>query len=373
MKNLYKITFLLIAAFGSASLFAQDIQFSFVATPNGNNTTTVVFSATNTGGAVENMAGFTIDFYYDMNETLVSTVDFTGVSAGGWNWGTANQTITNHQAVNNPMVPITHTGYFVYQNFDNNFTGVNLNPAETVELGTVVFDNSPNKQFDGGEGFLETTAEQPGLEYFGDDFTPHAVFTNGTQQQILPIVIRSFVATKNDKAVNLDWSTSSESNGSHFEIERSQDLSTWSQLGTVDAIGESATVQEYSFLDDKLPLNARTYHKTFYYRLKMVDNDGQSEYSEVRSARFDLDGEGDFLVYPNPSINEVYVNLSNISAESGPATMNILNMNGQLVKKVSLETSDDIRVDISDMAAGVYYFIVQQEAQTFSQKVIKVD
>jgi len=373
MKNLYKITLLFIAVMSSASLMAQDIQFSFVAVANGNNTSTVTFSATNTGGAVENLTGFTIDFYYNQGETTVSTVDFTGVSGGAWNWGTANQTITNHQAVNNPLVPITHTGYFVYQNFDNNFVGQNLNPGETVELGTVLFDNSPSKQFDGGEGFLETTVEQPGLEYFGDDFVGHAVATNGTQQQILPIVVRSFSVIKSERTSLIDWITSSETNGSHFEIERSQGLDTWKQIGTVDAVGESTTDQEYSFVDDKLPLNARADHKTFYYRLKMVDNDGQFEYTDVRAVRFDFDGEADFLVYPNPSINEVFVNLSTISPESGPATMVVLGIDGQLVKRVSLETSDDIRVDVSDMTAGVYYFIVNQNGETFTQKVIKVD
>ena len=150
MKYFYKITFLLTAVLSSASLFAQDIQFSYIATPNGDNTTTVVFSITNTGGSAENFGTFTIDCYYDDDETSVQSVDFTNVSAGTWNWGVANQTIVNHQAVNNPAVPITHTGYFVYQNIDNNFVGVDSNPSETVELGTVVFHNSDNKPFDGG-------------------------------------------------------------------------------------------------------------------------------------------------------------------------------------------------------------------------------
>jgi hypothetical protein len=373
MKYLYKITFLLLAAFGSSSLFAQDIQFSYVAVPNGDNTTTVTFSATNTGGLAENLAGFTIDFYYDDNETSVSTVDFSGVSGAPLNWQSTNQTVVNHQAVNNPLVLITHTGYFVYQNFDNNFIGVNLNPAETIVLGTVIFDNSDNKPNDGGEGWLETTAEQPGLEYFGDDFTGHEVFTNGTQQQILPIVIRSFEVSKLDRTVMLDWTTSSEVNGSHFEIERSQDFSSWTNIGTVKAVGESSTEQKYNFLDEALPLNTREDHKNFYYRLKMVDNDGSHEFSEIRSVRFDFDAEANFLIYPNPSINEVYVNLSSVSPETGPATLHIINMNGQLVKKVMLNTSDDIRVDISTLNAGVYNFLALQGEQSYIQKVIKVD
>ncbi|MFT4533957.1 MAG: hypothetical protein ACJA1A_003029 [Saprospiraceae bacterium] len=374
MKYLYKITLIFIVAITASNLIAQDIQFSYVAVPNGDNTTTVTYCATNTGGVIEELGAFTIDFYYDDNETSVMTVDFSPVSGAPWNWGTANQTITNHQAVNNPSVPITHTGYFVYQNFDNNFTGVNLNPGEKFTLGTVVFNNADNKPNDGGEGFIETSVEQPGLKYSGIDggnFIEHDVFTNGAQQQILPIVIRSFTATKGEKSVNLDWSTSSEINGSHFDVQRSQNLSDWTTIGTVKAVGESGTEQNYDLLDNELPLSTRS-SKTFYYRLNMVDNDGAAELSEVRTVRFDVDG-AEFIVYPNPSFNEVFVNLSSITTETGPATMNVINMKGERVKDVTLSTNDDISVDVSTLTAGVYYFVVRQGEDTFTQKVIKID
>lgn len=374
MKYIFTTIFALTFVFG---LSAQDIRFKFTTMANGDNTNTVTFQIENTGAVPENFGSFAINFYYDQAETqILSTadVDFTPVSAGTWNWAVANEIITLHQANNNPSVPSSHTGYFVYQNLDNSFAGVMIDPGETVTLGTVLFDNSPGTSNDGGEGFMATIVEQLNHEYAGlDDFAGHDVLEIGAKQQILPITLRSFTATKNDRSVNLDWTTSSESNGSHFEIERSQDLEVWTALGTVAAVGESTILQDYAFLDDKLPLNARSYHKTFYYRLKMVDLDEQSEYSEIRSVRFDLDGEGDLLVYPNPAINEVYVNLSSVTPESGPATMNIVNANGQLVKRVVLSTSDDIRVDVSDMTPGVYYFLVDQEGQSFSQKVIKVD
>lgn len=198
-------------------------------------------------------------------------------------------------------------------------------------------------------------------------------YTTQTASVILPIELRSFSAFKNDRDVDLEWSTISEANASHFDVERSKDGNNWEFLGKVNAVGESSVVQEYTFLDNTLPLNARENHKTFYYRLNMVDKDGQQEYSDIRSVRFDLDGEADFLVYPNPTVNEVFVNLSSITPESGPATLNVINMNGQLIKKVTLQTSDDIRVDVSDLTGGVYNFIVSQKEDRFSQKVIIID
>lgn len=239
----------------------------------------------------------------------------------------------------------------------------------------------------GGNGFSYWYFEVQGAgdltDYganFYDDGGVTAVANNGGDSQAetsesvsLPIELRNFTVSKNEKSVDLYWSTSSEINASHFEVERSIDGQNWNYLGEVKAVGESSIIQNYTFLDNNLPLYSRQDHKLFYYRLNMVDNDDNQEYSEVRIARFDLDGEADFLVYPNPSIDEVYVNLSSITDESGPANMNVINMNGQLIKQVSLETSDDIRVDVGDMTAGVYYFVVRQGEQTYSQKIIKID
>ncbi len=192
-----------------------------------------------------------------------------------------------------------------------------------------------------------------------------------TSANVLPIKLNRFTAAKEDKNVNLDWSTSSEINGSHFDVQRSRDLSSWVTIGTVDAVGESTTVQEYQLVDKDLPLSTRS-SKTFYYRLNMVDNDGSSEMSEIRTVRFDQDG-ADFIVYPNPSINEVFVNLSSITTETGPATMHVINMKGERVKEVTLSTNDDVSVNVSNITAGMYYFIVRQGEETFSQKVIKID
>ncbi len=193
----------------------------------------------------------------------------------------------------------------------------------------------------------------------------------GSSSSALPIALNRFTATKGEKSVTLDWSTVSEVNGSHFDVQRSRDLDSWTTIGTVEAVGESSTLQEYQLVDSDLPLSTRS-SKNFYYRLNMVDNDGTTELSEVRTVRFDQDG-AEFIVYPNPTHNEVFVNLSSITTESGPATMNVINMKGERVKQVSLSSNDDISVDVSNITAGVYYFIVVQGEDTFTQKVVKID
>ena len=105
----------------------------------------------------------------------------------------------------------------------------------------------------------------------------------------------------------------------------------------------------------------------------MVDNDGSYDYSDIRSVRFDLDGEGDLIVYPNPAVTEVYVNLSSINQETGPATMYLLDNTGKIVKTETLSTSDEIKVDIINLPSGFYHMSVKHDGKTYNEKVIKIN
>jgi len=369
MKHIFTI---ILSLFITTLSFSQDIRFSYEAVANGDNTSTVTFSIENIGASAENFATFTINFYYDDNETTVQTVDFAPISST-WNWGTANELVINHQPVNNPNVPITHTGYFVYSNFDNNFAGTEINAGESVVIGTVIFENSDNKQNDGGEAFIATIAEQPNHTYSGIDFTEHDVLSIGTQQQILPIVIRSFTATPSDRDTKLDWITSSETNGSHFEIERSNDGSTWEYLARVEAVGNSTVDVAYDYLDTELPIMKRSNMETFYYRLKMVDLDGTYEYSEIRSVEFENNFTESLYVYPNPAVQDVYVNMTTDVPGVETANLTVINRNGQIVKNEKIATNAEAAVDVSQMVPGTYYFTVKVNNEVYSQKVIVID
>jgi len=362
MKYLYIFTFSLLFNFA----IAQNVQFGYTVEATSATTRVLTFTATNTGAAETIQAG-TWRVYYNSTKTAFDVGDATPLGADG---GTPLYTFTNVAGTNTAAPGADN---YIDLNGLTFGTALNIPDANPVTIFTITMENVSADPDPMNDVYFVNTAEDPVVAYSGSGGSGNPINVSGPQSQSLPIDLKSFTATKNERSVQLDWETSSETNGSHFDVERSQDLETWELIGTVDAVGESSTLQTYDFLDDKLPLNARNNHKTFYYRLNMVDNDESAEYSEVRSVRFDLDGEGDFLVYPNPSVNEVYVNLSSVTPETGPATLNIIDMNGKLVRKVPLMSNDDIQVDVSNMISGVYYFMAQQGENTFTQKVIIVD
>lgn len=115
---------------------------------------------------------------------------------------------------------------------------------------------------------------------------------------VLPIELLSFSATAAANRVDLAWRTATEQNSAFFEVQRSQDLLTWTPLVTLDAAGNSATGIDYATTDpDPLPGEN-------YYRLRMVDLDGTEEHSPVASAWW----EGtSLLVYPNPNTGVLWI------------------------------------------------------------------
>ena len=88
--------------------------------------------------------------------------------------------------------------------------------------------------------------------------------------QALPIKLLGFTATKEGSKNLLQWTTVQEVNSSYFEVERSGDGVNYKAIGQVNGAGNSSVAKNYSLVDAK-PVNGMN-----YYRLKMVDKDGQS-------------------------------------------------------------------------------------------------
>ncbi|NOZ61717.1 MAG: hypothetical protein GXO74_08540 [Calditrichaeota bacterium] len=103
-------------------------------------------------------------------------------------------------------------------------------------------------------------------------------------------VIVEFHGAPGNSKVTLHWATISEVNCKTFEIERSLNNTDFKKIGSVRAIGNSTSRQEYSF-EDKNVFKTSTISRTFYYRLKIIDIDGSFRlHSEVISVTPSISG-----------------------------------------------------------------------------------
>lgn len=99
---------------------------------------------------------------------------------------------------------------------------------------------------------------------------------NYTAPCVVPILLQSFNANYASPYINLEWITQTEINNHHFDIERSPDGIRFEKIASVPGAINSQTVLHYSLQDKNFPKLKR-----LFYRLKLVDLDGQYAYSSI--------------------------------------------------------------------------------------------
>jgi len=170
----------------------------------------------------------------------------------------------------------------------------------------------------------------------------------------LPVELSTFTAVQIGAAVLLKWTTETEINNFGFDIERftlSADRKAWAKIGFVEGNGNSNSPKDYSFTDNP-PLGSK-----YYYRLKQIDSDGQSEYSNIIS--IDLNKPNQYALYqnyPNP-FNPTTSITYNLPVD-GMVLLRVFDMLGSEVKTLVNENQKagayTIPFYAGDLASGIY-------------------
>ncbi|MFN8250520.1 MAG: LamG-like jellyroll fold domain-containing protein [Ferruginibacter sp.] len=123
----------------------------------------------------------------------------------------------------------------------------------------------------------------------------------------LPVTLTSFTAALRNGDALLNWQTVTEQNSSHFNIQRSTDGSSFTNIGTVQSRGNSSVTVDYNFTDNTVK-NLQGI-KTVYYRLEQVDKDGRRTMSSTVKVRNET--SGDLLtILQNPVENDLALEIS---------------------------------------------------------------
>lgn len=179
----------------------------------------------------------------------------------------------------------------------------------------------------------------------------------------LPISLVSFSAEPSSTATRLTFTTALELNNSHFLIERSPNGAQYEAIGRVPGAGNSSTIQEYTFTDEK-PLQGIN-----YYRLKQVDFDGQFSYSPVATVQF---GEtaARLRIAPSPASDEVTVRFEAPIAE--PITWAVYDQSSRLLLSGSEDAeTDSFGFNVSTLVDGFYVLQVTAGREVMSERFQK--
>ena len=188
-------------------------------------------------------------------------------------------------------------------------------------------------------------------------------------ETILPVKLVSFTATLNSNKVDLKWITATEINVSHFTVERSTDGTNFNDAGMVFAYGNTSTNSNYVLSDNISNMQS----SIIYYRLRSVDIDGKSEYSDTRIIRINKQTENKvtLVTYPNPVTNELRITIP-ANWQNKKVVYEVFNANGQTARKIEATASSQTEtVNVSNLNSGLYIVKVTCEGQTAQQKIVK--
>jgi hypothetical protein len=181
----------------------------------------------------------------------------------------------------------------------------------------------------------------------------------------LPAKLNHFTAQLKNQTAQLNWSTITEINTSHFEVEYSNNGREFNKVATVTANGNSSSTKNYTAIHS---VNNEPIH---YYRLKMMDKDGQFTYSQIVKLKTATKGFN-VEVYPTVVTNQANVNIN--ATEKTNGTISITNMQGQLIKRSNVNIavgSQTTTLDVSSLSKGSYLVTIQTNKEQQSFKIIK--
>lgn len=178
-----------------------------------------------------------------------------------------------------------------------------------------------------------------------------------------------FSAQKESKGTKVNWTASNEIDFSHYELERSVDGSNFSKIYIVAGNCPPNATCDYQHKDID-------FSSVVYYRLKMVDKNGEAVHSDIISLDPTVSNSTDFSLISNFVFgDELQVKID--AKRRASATFSLYNISGKLVvseKDVAIKTGFNQRsMDLSKLTDGVYILKVYLEGtdKVLSGKVIK--
>ena len=185
---------------------------------------------------------------------------------------------------------------------------------------------------------------------------------------VLPLSLIEFKGKKLGAGILLEWTTENEIQSVRFEIERSNNGTSFYNIGRTNAAGIAGAKTFYSHTD----LNPAASKN--YYRLKMIDTDGKFSYSKV----IVFSGAESILisnVSPNPFTNKIVLTIN--LERPVQLQLQIIDLTGRIMitKTVNgIAGSNNIQWnELNKLAEGIYYINTNRAEASLQQKLLKVN
>jgi hypothetical protein len=108
-----------------------------------------------------------------------------------------------------------------------------------------------------------------------------------------------------------------------------------------------------------------------------IDPCGQSTYGEVEDYLINITGSSGLAenpldaisVYPNPTENELFVDLKNIDADIN--SIEIIDLSGKVLQVITAQQGSVMKLNTSNLAQGMYQIRILSDAYTVTKRFVK--
>ncbi|PKR80417.1 hypothetical protein CW751_10125 [Brumimicrobium salinarum] len=244
-------------------------------------------------------------------------------------------------------------------------SGGNVTLDPTPEYGV------PGYSYSWSTGASTPTISIPPYPYNGQTVTANVTDACGTvrtaQFQIqcpLAVSLTAFNVENLGKSVLLEWTTETETDNDYFQVYRSQDGKEFKMLEKVKGAGNSNQTLHYQFKDERPLLGVS------YYKLGIVDMDGNTEYTDIKTVQRNSETETIQLI-PNPANEKVAIAFAfPTDAKYEVKIIDALGKEKFVSNKEFKKGMQTINVNTKDFSNGVYTVLIVTKNNVNSARLI---
>lgn len=181
----------------------------------------------------------------------------------------------------------------------------------------------------------------------------------------LPATLGKYDVYLRDKKVNVDWTTTVESNTNYFSIERAGADMQFKEIGRINAAGNSTISKTYAF-SDLQPLKGNS-----FYRLALMNRDGVAEYYDTKKISARQFGIA-LSISPVPVQKTLQLSFDLEQAQRLSITVRDVNGRSMGSWNVGFNSGyNNFPINTEALSPGVYYLITQGDSFSETKKFIK--
>jgi surface protein len=185
-------------------------------------------------------------------------------------------------------------------------------------------------------------------------------------QMPVPVILASFAGYIRNGQATLTWKSGVELRFDHYELEALND-NRQQEVNEIASMDSTIIKGQFALVGTKTAQGTGTSYSitvpqtatTAYYRLKMIDLDGKSSYSQNIVKLHWQPTVTNMQVYPNPANNYINVRVFSVLSQG---TLRVFDAAGKQVGIYSVSTGNN-KIPIARLNAGIYFAVLEGDVE----------